>query len=96
MSSTSKPLVAVRWLDAHGSTLSSYAEHEIPHAGIEMTTYGLLLREDSVGITVASESCADGTYRGCTFVPKGMIIEVKPVLKVRKPKVKRVDTPPHD
>lgn len=84
-----KPLVAVRWLDAHGSATSAYAEHEIPHAAIEITTYGLLLREDTAGVSVANEWCADGTYRGVTFVPKAMVLEVKPVIPLRKPKQKK-------
>lgn len=69
-----KDLVAVKWLDAHGSSTTAYAEHEIPHAAIEITTYGLLLREDDAGVTVAGEWCKDNTYRGVTFIPKGMMV----------------------
>ncbi len=88
-----KPLVSVEWLDAHGSGLSAFAEHEIPHAGIKITTYGLLIREDAIGVTVAGEYCADGTYRGCTFVPAGMLLgPVKPVIPVR-PKRKKTPKP---
>ncbi len=79
-----KPLVAVRWLDAHGSGTTAYAEHEIPHAGIEITTYGILLLDDPLGVSVANEWCADNTWRGYTFVPRGMVIEVTPVIPVRK------------
>ncbi len=89
----SKPLVKVTWLDAHGSATTAYAEHEIPHAGILITTYGLLLREDAVGVTIANEFCADGTYRGCTFVPAGMLVgKPEPVIPQRKKK--KAPTPP--
>lgn len=71
-----KELVSVKWLDAHGTSITAYAEHEIPHAAYEVTTYGLLLREDDSGVSVAAEVCSDNTYRGVTFIPKGMIVEV--------------------
>lgn len=81
-----KKLVAVTWQDAHGSAVSAYAEHEIPHAAIVVTTYGLVLREDDAGISVANEVCEDGTYRGVTFIPRGMIVKVAPVKRERKKK----------
>lgn len=87
-----KPLVCVTWNDAHGSALSSYHEHEIPHEPILIDTIGLLLRDDEQGVSVAGEKCGDGTYRSLTFVPRGMIVSMlwidKP--RVRKSKVKDV------
>ena len=85
---TPKPIVAVRWMDAHGSATTAYAEHEIPHGGIEITTYGLLLRDDAVGVSVAAEACADGTYRGVTFVSRPMVLDIVPITKPRRPKPK--------
>lgn len=82
-----KHLIALKWKDAHGSATSAFNEHEIPHAPLEITTYGLLLREDATGVSVANELCADGTYRGHTFVPKELIIEV---LDLGEPKAKRL------
>ena len=84
------PLVAVTWLDAHGTATAAYSLHEIPHAAISITTYGLLLRQDDAGISVASEFCADGTYRGVTFVPTGMVVRVEHVKKSRKRAAKPV------
>lgn len=79
---TEKPLVRVVWDDAHAtSTTAAFSEHEIPHAPIRITTYGLLLREDEKGVTVASEACADGTYRGLTFVMRVMLVSIEPVVK---------------
>ncbi len=85
----SKPLVSARWLDAHGEGTNAYAEHEIPHAAIEVTTYGLLLRQDAAGISLASEWCADNTYRGVTFIPAAMLLDLKPLVPVRKARVKK-------
>lgn len=92
-----KDLVAVKWLDAHGSSTTAYAEHEIPHAAIEITTYGLLLREDDAGVTVAGEWCKDNTYRGVTFIPKGMMVEIHRIagtrVKRKKKKAETLDVP---
>jgi hypothetical protein len=82
---TSKPLFACTWQDAHGSSTSSaYSEHEIPHAAILITSYGLLLRQDDSGVSIASESCADGTYRGVTFIPRVLIVELRPLEKPKR------------
>jgi hypothetical protein len=84
-----KPLVAVKWLDAHGSSTIAYAEHEIPHAAIVVITEGRLLRDDEAGITLANERCADHTWRGVTFIPSGMIVSVSApehATRPRKPK----------
>ncbi len=78
------PLVALRWKDAHGTATSAYSLHEIPHEAIEIVTYGLLLRSDDKGVTVASEECKDGTYRGCTFVPKELILELRNLLPTKR------------
>lgn len=70
------PLAQVMWDDAHGSATVQYEAHEIPHAPVVITTYGLLLRDDTAGITVAGEFVADGTFRAVTFIPRGMVRKV--------------------
>jgi hypothetical protein len=80
--------VAVRWRDAHGSSLSEFAEHEIPHRAYIWTTYGLLMRDDDEGISVASE-VSEGSYRGVTFVPRQMIIEVIDLGVPHKPRQRK-------
>lgn len=80
-------LVKVVWLDAHGSAAIAYELHEIPHKAIEVASYGLLLRQDDIGVSIASERCGDSTYRGYTFMPAGMIVKVEPVKRTRKKKV---------
>lgn len=82
----SKHLVALKWHDAHGSATSAFNEHEIPHAPIEITTYGLLLRDDQEGVSVANEVCNDGTYRGHSFVPRALIVDM---IDLGEPKAKR-------
>lgn len=83
------PLVRVVWLDAHGSAVSSYSLDEIPHAAVKVETYGLLLKQDEVGISIASEICDGDTYRGYSFMPAGMLVSVTPVTKPRKQRVKK-------
>jgi hypothetical protein len=89
-------LVCVTWKDAHGTMGTALSLHEIPHSSIEIKSYGLLLRQDEEGVSIASEICADGTYRGYTFVPKGMLVSVEPVVKpkqARKPKLSQLQSP---
>jgi hypothetical protein len=83
-----KELVKVTWLDAHGSAANVvYDIDEIPHAPIECTSYGILLKDDEVGVSIASEQVGVDTYRGYSFVPRGMLSRVEVVIK---PKRKRV------
>lgn len=89
-----KRLVKVIWLDAHASSTTAYAEHEIPHSAIEIQTVGWLLRQDDAGISVANEYCADATYRGYTFVPTALIKSVEDVVKPAKKRTKRLVAPP--
>lgn len=77
-------LVSVRWMDAHGTATAVYEPHELPHKALEIVTYGLLLRDDEAGISIASEDCGAGTYRGVTFVPRALVIECKPIKGTRK------------
>lgn len=71
-----KRFVGVTWLDAHGAGVTAYSEHEIPHRGVRITTYGWELREDAEGVSIVNEVCADGTYRGYTFIPASLVLTV--------------------
>lgn len=82
------PLVALRWSDAHGTATASYEPHELPHAPLEITTYGLLLRDDDVGVSIANEYCGGNVFRGVTFVPRALVIECRPVKPTRVPKIR--------
>lgn len=79
-------LVVLRWMDAHATATATYEIHELPHKAIEIETYGLLLREDEAGISIANEDCGAGTYRGVTFVPRSLVLSIKPVKRPRKKK----------
>lgn len=78
------PVVALRWYDAHASSTTNYELHELPHKAVEITTYGLLLRDDADGVSIACEDAGAGVYRGVTFVPRQMVIEIKHVRPQRK------------
>jgi hypothetical protein len=72
------PLAAVRWLDAHGNALGDYNLGEIRrdfHKPEEYWSFGLLVQDDEVGVTLASEQSGD-TVRGISFIPRGMVGEV--------------------
>lgn len=82
-------LVRVLWNDAHGSAANVvYDIDEIPHAPIECTSYGILLKDDEVGVSIASEQVDVDTYRGYSFVPRGMLVKLEPIKKSRKRKPK--------
>lgn len=78
-------LVCVRWMDAHGSATQAYTKTSIPHATYPMETYGLLLRDDEIGVSIGNETYFDDidkeqTFRGHTFVPRAMITAVDVLL----------------
>lgn len=81
---TTKPLVIVTWLDAHGTGIGALREHELPHEALKIHTLGWLLRDDEKGVSVACEFCEDGAWRGVTFVPKVLVESVVPIKKSRK------------
>lgn len=79
-------VVCVTWNDAHGNAFSVYESHEIPHAPAVVRTYGVLLREDEAGVTIANEVFEAGSFRGVTFIPRGMIKSLEDVHAPRKRK----------
>lgn len=80
-------LVKCVWLDAHGSAANVvYDIDEIPHGPIECTSYGLLLKSDDLGVSIASEQVGVDTYRGYSFIPIKMLVGVEPVAKPKRPR----------
>jgi hypothetical protein len=80
------PLVIVEWNDAWVRadipvTLDDVASSHKPEVII---TLGWVLRDDDAGISLANEYY-DSTYRGRTFIPRGMIKAVTPY-KLSKPR----------
>ncbi len=70
-------LVRVTWEDAHGSAANvAYELEEIPHAAIKVVSYGILLKDDEAGVSIASEVCDATVYRGYGFMPRKMVLAV--------------------
>lgn len=98
-SSHGKALVVVHWLDAHGSSTQAYTEENLQHKAFPMDSYGLLLRSDEEGVSIATETYFDDidqiqTYRGHTFIPRGMVVSVEVLKAAKKSKVKPQAAPP--
>jgi len=64
----SKPLMGILWADAR-------SDLEIIHEPWMIMSYGFVVQEDKTGISLANEDMLDGTYRGFTFIPHGMVKE---------------------
>jgi len=78
--------VVVTWLDAHAgsdpSAMVSMDEIIALHNPVPVKTYGILLIQNAIGITLVGEFFPESNeYRGRTFVPAGMIQAVE-ILKV--------------
>lgn len=88
-------VVCVTWTDAHGNAFAVYEPHEIPHSPAIVNTYGVLLKEDEAGVSVANEIFEAGGFRGVTFIPRGMIRGMDDVIgtRPRKPKTQTAITP---
>lgn len=87
-------VVCVTWTDAHGNAFAIYEAHELPHAPAIVKTYGVLLREDEAGVSLACEVFEGGNFRGVTFIPRGMIQEMTDIGKRAKKRVPKEQ--PHD
>lgn len=89
---STKPIVVVRWNDAQSSATKVYTENETGyHAPIVMETLGWLLKDDDAGVSIVTEVFSEeglNNYRGHTFVPRGMVIDVihLPIKPVRSRK----------
>lgn len=76
------PLVAIRWNDAHGSAVEDVTPENLDmyHAPYVLVTFGLLLKDNEDGVTVANEVTGDG-WRGVTFIPRPLITNMWVVAK---------------
>lgn len=86
-----RPSVVV-WNDAHAS-LEEVAADEVAgrHKPSVIHTYGYIVRSDEVGVSIAAEwlpaeNGGDETFRGVTFIPRGMVIEEHKARQPRRPK----------
>lgn len=90
-------LVLIKWDDAWADTDNFSTLHGMQqtHKPMVIQSLGWLLQDDEVGISICNERSTDEegheTYRGRTFIPRGMIRSVTP-FNLSKPRVRR---PPH-
>lgn len=76
-----KPIVLIKWLDAHGDNLTYTDEDLSDDAGWPTVTTGFLVKSDSAGVTLATDiqlpygDSKKNSYHGRHFIPRGMIIE---------------------
>lgn len=81
--------VEVKWEDAWGdATVAVFPQdaHE-GHKAEVIRTYGWLVLKTDKGVSIFSEKCDDGSYRGRSFIPRAMILSLTP-LKLSKPRKK--------
>ena len=95
MSDNKCPLVVVTWNDAwiDGTEPVLMSEVHIEHKPKVITTIGWLLKDDERGVSIACEHYDDDkTFRGRTFIPRGMVQSVTPhvLAKPRKKKQSEV------
>jgi hypothetical protein len=90
------PLACVIWLDAKGDALGEHTRESIDreyHQPTPFATFGLLVKQNEAGITLAMEQCPPlvGTeHRGLAFIPRGMVVEV---VMLGRPKRSKAGTP---
>lgn len=91
MAANEPRFATVVWLDAWADGVDDVSPDKVAekHKPIEMTTRGWVLLDDDVGVSLFYERSADGSYRGRTFIPRGMIKDISDFPPKRKPRTKR-------
>lgn len=80
------------WMDA--TEPITLADVEVRHKPLLVKSFGWLLKDDDVGVTIASERYLDNVehdiFRAASFIPKAMIQSITPVslskFRQKKPK----------
>lgn len=80
------PLVCVVWNDAHGSAIGEYTVAEAKrdfHKPAPVHSFGLLVSDDAEGVTICMDDTSQPsepaeTYRGLSFIPRAMVVDVIP------------------
>ncbi len=84
--------VFVFWNDAWGNSVDDVHPDDVDasHKPKPMVSAGWLLRDNDVGMSIFSEkSVEDGFYRGRTFIPRAMIVEVRGTMKPGRTRTKK-------
>jgi hypothetical protein len=73
----------VKWNDAFSPAATEVVEGcqaSRLNQDLHILTVGWLLNDDlQRGLVIAGEWCGEDSYRGCTVVPRAMVVEVTPV-----------------
>lgn len=83
--------VECQWLDAWADPVDDVSIEKAAekHKPLQMETRGWLLVDNEVGVSLFVERTADReSYRGRTFIPRGMVISVEDFPTKRKRKLK--------
>lgn len=73
------PFAIVVWNDAHsnGGLALEFAVEDIDHKPAIYYTAGWILKDDDTGLSIANEwDPNDNKFRGVTFIPRGMVVQV--------------------
>lgn len=87
---------ACEWEDAHWNS-DEFESDRIVHRPVNYVSVGILLKDDETGMSLSTDICEVGTFRGINFVPAKMIVRrwkvgnLQPVNQrsPRKPKAQR-------
>ena len=87
------PFALVQWDDAWKSAVTDTTLETAgdDHKPVPCLSHGWVIRDDEKGVQLANEYSPNGTYRHLAFIPRAMVVSVKPVkwTKVRQPKPKQ-------
>ncbi len=98
-------LVACTWKDAHGDVKAEMGPEDIAAAtSYKFTSFGILVRDDrgraidDPVVGIAHEHGEDGRFRGVTWIPTGMVLEIldRGARVPRKPRGGTKIPVPHD
>ncbi len=83
--------VSVAWTDAWADGVDDVTMDKVheKHKAIAMETRGWLLLDDETGVSLFYERAGDrSSYRGRTFIPRGMVVSVSdfPAKRIKKAK----------
>ena len=88
-------LVLLVWMDAWADAENFVTLHGVQqtHAPMPVQTLGWVLQSDEIGVSLANErsinQSGEETYRGRTFVLRGMVKSMTPFRLVRPRKAKK-------
>ena len=64
---------ACEWEDAHFDS-NEFERANITHRPVNYVTVGILIQDDDIGITFATDICEVWTFRQTNFVPRKMVV----------------------